>query len=146
MVDSSKWQRISRRVPVNCRHSPSMRPALKGWNSMSKVSVQMKDPRASMFSEFCYRNVGTSASFEKGNRLCIKSLTQLLFIARYSLKTPACLKPYSSFRASFDAPNGKWTTIRIPFLNFEAKGAGIEGLALDTRFIALANQPFSSTF
>lgn len=49
-----------------------------------------------------------------------------------SLKTTACPKPYTSYRASFDAPNGKWETVRIPFLNFRGKGDGIEDTTLDT--------------
>ena len=48
-----------------------------------------------------------------------------------SLKTDACTKPYSSYRSSFVAKCGKWTTVRLPFSAFQAKGPGAESTPFD---------------
>jgi hypothetical protein len=41
-----------------------------------------------------------------------------------SLKTQACLRPYASYRASFELPTGQWETVRIPWSDFRGKGPG----------------------
>lgn len=48
------------------------------------------------------------------------------------IKNEACSKPYISYRAAFDVPNGEWTLVRIPFAAFRGKGAGIEDMPFDT--------------
>jgi len=40
------------------------------------------------------------------------------------LKTEACYRPFSSYRATFEVPHGKWTTIRLPWKEFVGKGPG----------------------
>ena len=40
------------------------------------------------------------------------------------LKTEACIRPFSSYRATFEVPHGKWTTIRLPWNEFIGKGPG----------------------
>lgn len=49
------------------------------------------------------------------------------------LKNTACTKPYISYRATFVAPTGQWTTVRIPFASFQGKGQGVEGTSFDTK-------------
>jgi len=40
------------------------------------------------------------------------------------LKTEACYRPFSSYRATFEVPHGEWTTIRLPFSEFVGNGPG----------------------
>jgi hypothetical protein len=40
------------------------------------------------------------------------------------LKTEACIKPYSSYRATFAVRQGEWTTIQLPWSKFKGKGPG----------------------
>ena len=53
------------------------------------------------------------------------------------IKTTDCPKPFSSYRAAFDAPCGGWGTVRLPFAEFEPKGPGIENDNLAFRTSAL---------
>lgn len=40
------------------------------------------------------------------------------------LRTPACERKYSSYRAAFAIPTGKWETVRLPWDAFEGHGSG----------------------
>jgi hypothetical protein len=48
-----------------------------------------------------------------------------------SLKTEACPKPYSSYRATFNVPQGEWTTVRLPWSSFKGKGPGASEVPFD---------------
>jgi len=49
------------------------------------------------------------------------------------LKTEDCLRPFSSYRATFDAPSGgEWETVRIPWNSFEGHGPGAVENEFDT--------------
>jgi hypothetical protein len=52
------------------------------------------------------------------------------------IKNDACPKPYTSYRATFDAPNREWATIRIPFSSFRGKGIAIEDTPFDITTLA----------
>lgn len=41
-----------------------------------------------------------------------------------SLRTPACERQNSSYRSTFTITPGGWTTVRLPFSDFEGYGAG----------------------
>lgn len=61
-----------------------------------------------------------------------KCTTNTLFVVvSKSLKNKRCIKPFSSYRASFDAPNKRWETVRIPFSDFVGKGPGAEDSPFD---------------
>ncbi|GKY92406.1 hypothetical protein MPSEU_000211200 [Mayamaea pseudoterrestris] len=48
------------------------------------------------------------------------------------LKTSACIRPFSSYRASFQAPsNGQWKLVRIPWSHFRGRGPGAVDQPLD---------------
>ena len=40
------------------------------------------------------------------------------------LKNQACLRPFSSYRATFEVPHGTWTTVRLPWSKFAGHGPG----------------------
>ena len=47
------------------------------------------------------------------------------------LKTVACVRPFSSYRATFEVPHGKWTTVRLPWSAFNGKGPGASETPFD---------------
>lgn len=47
------------------------------------------------------------------------------------LKTEACIRPQSSYRATFEVPHGEWTTIRLPWSAFNGKGPGASETAFN---------------
>ena len=59
------------------------------------------------------------------------NLTNPLFIA-VSLKDSNCLhKKSSSYRATFELPSDKWTTVKLPWTIFNGFGPGTEGNIVD---------------
>lgn len=48
------------------------------------------------------------------------------------LKTEACIRPYSSYRATFRVSHGKWTTVRLPWSKFTGKGPGASEVPFNT--------------
>jgi Complex I intermediate-associated protein 30 (CIA30) len=57
----------------------------------------------------------------------------LSFFQFLSIKTTSCLRPFSSYRATFEAPASKWVTIQIPFAQFSGKGPGAVDNPFDTK-------------
>lgn len=58
---------------------------------------------------------------------CFFNITALISTSHSfinSLKTEACVRPFSSYRASFDVPCGEWATIRVPFSQLLGHGPG----------------------
>ena len=53
-------------------------------------------------------------------------------ISDHSLKTDVCSRPFSSYRASFEAPVDQWDTVRIPWDRFSGHGPGASETAFDT--------------
>ena len=49
------------------------------------------------------------------------------------LKTEACIRPQSSYRATFEVPHGEWTTIRLPWSAFNGKGPGASETAFNDK-------------
>ena len=47
------------------------------------------------------------------------------------LKTQACSRPFSSYRATFQVPHGKWTTVRLPWNKFVGNGPGASEVPFD---------------
>jgi hypothetical protein len=70
-----------------------------------------------VFYVLCRHVFSTVFFFFSSSHLC-----NLLF--NCSLKTQACLRPYASYRASFELPTGQWETVRIPWSDFRGKGPG----------------------
>jgi hypothetical protein len=61
---------------------------------------------------------------------CLKSFhVSLMFFS--SLKNANCLRQFSSYRATFELPEGQWTTIRLPWDSFCGHGCGAVENALD---------------
>jgi hypothetical protein len=61
---------------------------------------------------------------------CYALLT--LIMLYHSLKNSACIRPFSSYRASFEAPlDGQWRQIRLPWKSFQGFGPGASENALD---------------
>ncbi|MGK3735580.1 MAG: hypothetical protein ACI90V_002421 [Bacillariaceae sp.] len=49
----------------------------------------------------------------------------LIFIFVFvSLKDSNCLKQFSSYRATFELPSDKWTTVKLPWTIFDGFGPG----------------------
>ena len=57
------------------------------------------------------------------DHLCTNSI---YFSSHHSLRNPACLKQFSSYRATFELPQGVWKTIRLPWSEFTGYGPGPE--------------------
>lgn len=56
----------------------------------------------------------------------------------HSLKTPACIFPYSSYRATFEVSTGRWQTIRLPWEKFIGYGPGAVDKPFHQKSIARA--------
>ena len=64
---------------------------------------------------------------------CSGSLDYYYFVClASSLKTNVCPKPFSSYRALFNAPVDQWATVRVPFDEFKGHGPGATENPFDT--------------
>lgn len=55
----------------------------------------------------------------------------LPFSQHFSLRSPACTRQFSSYRATFETPADTWTTIRLPWSEFVGHGPGCEDTPFD---------------
>ena len=63
--------------------------------------------------------------------LFLNCIICIQFITHTSLKDSSCIRQFSSYRATFELPKGQWTTVRLPWSEFNGFGWGAVENLLD---------------
>lgn len=92
--------------------------------------------KSSTSSEFLYFITSMTIHMHSGiifiNLLCMVSLIIVrgphLFI---SLRNPACVRQFSSYRSTFEVGRNKWETVRLPWSSFVGYGPGSDNIDFD---------------